>query len=274
LSTQVRTFVFVISFGRPPSFKIGLVRKSSKGPLAQEQPQRLTFSSSDAHAIHSPFQKVTPEELGRPTSSQITRERNPNSIGLASLPTGVNCKPRGILKKVKFAAPGASPEGEVAQLEHERIVELTAQTERDRHIAQPIDELAVKSALPEQAEANANAVKAATRAGLELQKQEDLVLAHWQPLRVKKKNAGLVSLQAKDELLLSRTQYARALDQAQSALQKAKADADERSQRACKQIGQYETELAEVGAELQARTSELEASPLITACASALVRAG
>jgi chromosome segregation ATPase len=189
----------------------------------------------------------------------------------------VHGKLRRVPKKVKFAAPGASSEGEVTQLEHERIVELeqqlsssvAAQTVRDRRIAQLIDELAPKSALLsallEQPEANAYAVKDEKRAGLELQKREDQVLV--QTSRVKQKDVELVSLQAKlDELLLSRAQDARALDQAQSALQKAKADADER-------IGQYETELAEVRAELQARKSELEASPFTTARASALVRA-
>jgi len=222
------------------------VHKSSKGPLAQEQPQRPISSSSDAHAIHDPFQTITPEESGRPTSPQLTQERIPSPIGLASLPTGVNSNPRHVPKKVKFTAPGASSEGvgEVAQSEHERIVELEPQLEL----------------------ANANAMKAAKRAELELRKQADQVLV--QTSQVNQKDAELVSLEAKlDELLLSRSQDTRALDQAQNALQRAKADADERSQRACKQIGQYETELAEV-------RSELQASPFITACASALVRAG
>lgn len=152
------------------------------------------------------------------------------------------------------------------ELERRVSSTLAAQTERDRHIAQLIDELAQKSALLsallEQAGTSANAVKAAKRVGLELRKQADPVLV--QTSRVKQKDAELVGLQAKlDELLLSRTQDARALDQAQSALQKAKADADE-----------HETEQAEVRAELQARKSELEASLFTTACASALVRAG
>jgi chromosome segregation ATPase len=158
----------------------------------------------------------------------------------------VNGKPRHVPKKVKFSAPGASSEGAVAQLEHERIVELERQLELAK------------------ANANVNATKAAKRVELELRKQADQILV--QTSRVNQKDAELVSLQAKlDELLISRTQDARAVDQAQSALQKAKADADERSQRACKQIDQYETELAEVRAELQARKSELEKS---TSCAA------
>jgi hypothetical protein len=110
---------------------------------------------------------------------------------LASLFKGVNGKPGHVVKKVNIATPGASSEGEVAQSEHERIVEAEPQ--------------------------------------LEL------------------------------------TQDARPLNQAQSALQKAKADADERSQRAFKQIMQHE--LAKVRPELQV-------SPFTTVCASAPVRAG
>ena len=78
-------------------------------------------------------------------------------------------------------------------------------------------------------------------------------------------------VQAKlDELLQSRDQQVHALAQAQIALQKPTfraADADERSQRACEQIEQYETvetELAEVRAELEARKSELEEVRLLT----------
>jgi len=129
--------------------------------------------------------------------------------------------------------PDISPGKEIARLEHERLVELerkmsvmlAAQTERDRRNTQLTDELAQKSALLKQAEANA--VEAKKRAGLELRE-----------------------LQAKlDKLVLSRNH---ALEQAQSALQKATsraAEANERSQR----------ELAEVRAELEARVSELAA---------------
>ena len=63
----------------------------------------------------------------------------------------------------------------------------------------------------------------------------------------------------------------------QISLQKATscaAEADEWSQRAYKQIGQYATELAEVRVEFQARQSEWEASLFTIACTSALVRAG
>jgi DNA repair exonuclease SbcCD ATPase subunit len=120
----------------------------------------------------------------------------------------------------------------LSELEQQLSATLTAQTVRDQRLAQLTDGLALKSALLEQAEANAAET----------------------PL-VEPKDAELVNMQAKlDELLVSR-------DKAQSAMQKAisrAADADERSHRACEQIGQYETELAEVRAELGERKSELE----------------
>jgi seryl-tRNA synthetase len=137
-----------------------------------------------------------------------------------------------------------SPYGkEIAWLEDRRLIELerqlsgtlVAKAERDQRIAQLTYELALKSGLLEQAEANA--AEANKRAGLEQRE-----------------------LQAKlGELLLSRDQ---ALGQAQSALQKATfraAEANERSQR----------ELAEVHAKLDARESELAAVRLRLADADA-----
>ena len=157
--------------------------------------------------------------------------------------------------------PDASSGKEIAPLEHERLIELerqlsetiVAKTERDRRIARLTDELALKSALLEQAAEEKN------RAGLELRelqaKLDELLLSRDQAeanAAEAKKRAGLEQrdLQAKlDELLLSRDQ---ALEQAQIAFQKATfraAEASERSQR----------ELAEVHAKLQARESELAA---------------
>jgi chromosome segregation ATPase len=228
--------------------------------------------------------------------------------------------------RAKFAVPDASSGGEVARLERERLVKLerqlsatlAAQTERDQRMAQLTDELALKSALLEQAEANAtmaakraelrlrehedrlselkqqlsvmlaaqterdqcqaqladelalknllleqaeaNAAEAKRRAELELRGHADRLVA--QTSLVGQKDAELVDMQAKlDELLLSRDQHMRVLEQAQSALQSATsraADADERSQRACEKITQYETELAKVRAELEARKSKLK----------------
>jgi chromosome segregation ATPase len=184
--------------------------------------------------------------MGRPASLQITRKRNPSPICLPSQPTGVDDKPRCVSREDDFsessterhskpAAPGASFEKEVARLEHLRIADLelqlsetlAAQTERDWHTARLTDRLAEKSALLDQAEANA--AEAKKHARLELGKLQTKLV----------------------ELTMSRDGHLRKLEQAQSALQNATsrtADADERSQPACG----HETELAEVRAELEA----------------------
>ena len=185
--------------------------------------------------------------MGRPASPQITRELNLSWNDLPSQPIepmGVDDKPTCVPKKdndsknstehlAKLMAPDTSSEEEVAWLGHGRLIELerqlltmhAVQTERDRRISQLTDQLVQKSALVEQAEANAASVK--MRAGLE---QRDL--------------------QAKlDEMLLSRDQ---ALEQVQSALQQATfraAEANEQSQR----------ELAEAHAKLKAKETELTA---------------
>jgi len=169
----------------------------------------------DAQAAYgaSPFQKAAPEELEHPASLHITREKNLSLNGLPSRPTGASGRPRCVPEEdddgrgstehqAKLVAPDAPSGKEFAWLDDGRLIELeqqpsetlVAKPERDRRIAQLTDELALKSALLEQAEANAAEEK--KRAGLELRK-----------------------LQAKlDESLLSRDQ---ALEQAQSALQKA-----------------------------------------------------
>jgi hypothetical protein len=136
------------------------------------------------------------------------------------------------------AAPHSSSEGKVTRLELEQqlSVSLAAQTERDHRIAQLTDELALKSALLEQAEANA--VEAARRAEPELREHAD----DRRPMRtslVKQRDVELVDMQARlgdmqvklDELLLSRDQ----------------------------QIGQYEKEFANVRTKLEAKESELDA---------------
>jgi hypothetical protein len=155
--------------GRPPN-----LRKSSTGPPTQEQPQHLKSSSSEAHGA-SRLQNAIPAVSGRHASLQITHEQNPGPDGRPLELTGVNSKPRRVPEDDvsegsteyhgKFAAPYSSSEGEVTRLELERqlSVSLAAQTERDQRIAQLTDELALKSALLEQAEANA-AEAADTRA--------------------------------------------------------------------------------------------------------------
>jgi len=122
----------------------------------------------------------------------------------------------------KFAAPDSPSEGEVARLELGRhpSVSLAPQTERDHRIARLTDELALKGALLEQAEANA--AEAADRLLIQtsLVKQRDVELKDMQ-----------AKLDALDKLLLSRDQ----------------------------QIGQHEKELANAHAKLEAKDSELGA---------------
>ncbi|KAH9046305.1 hypothetical protein EDB84DRAFT_1586938 [Lactarius hengduanensis] len=178
--------------------------------------------------------------------------------------------------RAKLAALEASSEGErLAELERQLSATLAAQAERDRRLAQLSDEVALKSNLLEQAEANAE--EAAKRAGLledahvrmlrdhtdmqeshatldaDLHDHADRLLA--QTSLAEQKDAELVNAQGQiDELLLSRDQHVRALEQAQSALLKATSRAgevDEQAQRTREQVVQLR-------GELEARTSELE----------------
>jgi hypothetical protein len=145
----------------------------------------------------------------------------------------VNSKPRRVPEDdvsegsteyhAKFAAPHSSSGGEATRLGLERqlSVSLAAQTERDQRIAR-------LTAVFEQAEANA--AEAATRAELELRQHADRLLT--QTSLVEQRNAEIVDMQARlDKLLLSRDQ----------------------------QVGQYENELTNVRAKLEAKESELEA---------------
>jgi chromosome segregation ATPase len=171
----------------------------------------------------------------------------------------------------------------LVELERQLSATLAAQAERDQRLAQFTNELSLKSTLLEQAEANA--AEATKRAGrleethvhvlrdhtdvqerhtaleAELREQAERLLA--QTSSVEQKDAELLNVQAQlDELLVSRDQHVRALEQAQGALQKATsraAEVDEQSQRTREQIGQYETELADARGELEARMSELDA---------------
>jgi len=214
-----------------------LGRKSFQGPPTEEQPQHLAPSSSEAHGFFS-LQNATPAVSGRPASPQITHKRNPGPNGRPLKPMG--SMPRRVPeddvseglteRRAKFAAPHSSSEGEATRLELERqlSVLLAAQTERDKRIAQLTDELALKSAPLEQAEANASE-EAMKRARSASRDHEDRLA---QASLVKQRDVELKDMQAKlDELQLSRDQ----------------------------QIGQHEKELANVRAELEAKKSELEA---------------
>ena len=153
-------------------------KKPYAGPPTLEQPQ---YSTSSAHGAF-PLRKVTPVVLGCPPSPQVTDKRNPGPNGRPLQPTSVNNKPRqsDVSEGSKgyhagFVAPHSS-EGDVAKsdLERKLSVSLAAQTERDQRIAQLTDELALRSALLEQADANA--AEAAKRAGLELREHADRLL--------------------------------------------------------------------------------------------------
>jgi hypothetical protein len=129
------------------------------------------------------------------------------------------------------------------RLEQQLSAMLATQTERDQRLAQLTEELALKSALLEAAEATKG-----TR--LEPRELADRRLA--QTSLVERKDAELVKMQTKldalDELVLSRDRHVRALEQALQKATSRAADADE-----------YAIELAKVRAESEARKSELEA---------------
>ena len=227
-----------------------LARKSSTCPPTQEQPQHPKASSSEAHGA-SRLQNATLAVSGDHASLQITHERNlsPNDRPLEL--TGVNSKPGRVPEDdigegstkcdAKFTARHSSSEGEVTRLEPERqlSVLLAAQTERDQRIAQLTEELALKSALLEKAEANA--AEAARRAVPGLRESGDDGRLIRTSL-VRERDVGFVDMQARlkdvqaklDELLLSRDQQ-------------------------IQQIGQYEKEFANIRAKFEAKDFELEA---------------
>ena len=150
--------------------------------------------------------------------------------------TDVNIKPRRVQEhdvsegsteyNRKFAAPHSSSE-EVTRLKLERQLSesFATQIERDKRIAQLTDELALKSALLDQAEVNA--AEAAKHAGLELREHADRLLT--QTSLVKQRDAELLDMQTRlNELILIRDQ-------------------------------KHEEELTNVRSKLEAKESELEA---------------
>ena len=140
-----------------------LVQKSSASPPTREQPHQPLPSSSDDHAAHgaSPFLKATPEGQEDPTSQPSP---------LPWRPTGASGRPRRVPEEdddgegsteyhAKIVAADTPSGKGIARLEDGRLIELerqlsetlVAKTERDRRITQLTDELALKSALLEQA---------------------------------------------------------------------------------------------------------------------------
>ena len=203
-----------------------LVRKSSTGPPTRERPQHPKSSSSEAHGA-SHLQNAIPAVSNRPPL-QITHEGKPGPNGRPLERTGVNSKPRQVPEgdvsegSTEYHAKFAAPhsaEGEVGRLELERQLSVSL-------VAQTEQDQRIARLTDELAQAEANAAEAAKRAGLELREHADRLLM--QTSLVEKRDAELVDAQAK---LVSRD----------------------------RQVGQYEKELANVRAKLEAKKSELEA---------------
>ncbi|KAF8499855.1 hypothetical protein F5888DRAFT_1888794 [Russula emetica] len=239
-------------------------QKVSAGHPTQGQPQHEILSSSDAGGAHGAFpsQIATSEDMGRPASPQITLERNPSLNGLPSRPTGASGRPSRVPEEDddgegstehhgKLVVPDAPSGKELARLEDGRLIELerqlsktlVAKTERDLRISQLTDELALKSALLEQA---AEEKKCARLELCKLQaKLDELLLSRDYALEQaeanaeEKKRAGLKlrELQAKlDESLLSRDH----------ALEQAEANAAEEKKRAGLELRELQAKLDEL----------------------------
>ncbi|KAI9461164.1 hypothetical protein F5148DRAFT_1286680 [Russula earlei] len=172
--------------------------------------------------------------------------------------------------RAMFAALEEASEGDVAWLQGEGLVELEQRSSRTLaalagRVAQLSEELAVKSALLDKAEANAaQATKRAEllethvrvlrerdvhkrHAATELREYVDRLLA-----QAAQRDAELLDVQARlDELLLSRDQYVRAPEQAQSTLQKATSRAAEVGE----QNWKYEMELSGLRGQPEASSS-------------------
>lgn len=194
--------------------------------------------------------------------------------------------------RAKLAALEASSEGEVVRIEKTRIAELEQQLSttmaeqggRDRKIQELSESLSLQTTLLEQAEARAeDASKRADTltesfgrddedqsalreqyAEMEatLRDQANRLLA--QTSLIEQQEADNMRAQSQvDELMQSREQHVRALDQTRTALQavtKRADEVDEQYQRAREQITQLEADLAELRGELEARTTEVDNS--------------
>lgn len=192
--------------------------------------------------------------------------------------------------RAKLAALESSSERDVTRLERERIAELerqlahatSAQGDRDQRIKELEDSLAMQTTLLEQAEAKAEdsskraemLAESHARAVQEQQtlrdrcnvmesttrEQADQLLAHKSQLEQREADYLHVQTQL-DELMRTREQHIRALEQAQNAVNASAARAnelDKQYERARDQITQMETDLVELRGELEARTMEVE----------------
>ncbi|KAI0314774.1 hypothetical protein OF83DRAFT_1267104 [Amylostereum chailletii] len=193
--------------------------------------------------------------------------------------------------RAKLAALEASSDRDVARLERDRLAGLEKQlaaalaerTLQERRVAELTESLNLKSSLLDQTQARATeAMKRAEsleeshmrilRDHTEMQEQHanlDTALRDHsnrlltQTSALDMKDSEVVSLKEQvQELRSLHDRHVRALEQARDALQKTTARAaevDQHSETARKQIQQYESDLAELRGELEARNTELEA---------------
>ncbi|KAJ7492803.1 hypothetical protein FB451DRAFT_1389152 [Mycena latifolia] len=192
--------------------------------------------------------------------------------------------------RAKLQALENANETEVVRLERERVADLerhmsalmTERWEQDRKMSELSDSLALQTTLCEQAEARA--ADASKRAELvdeshertlqrhnniqerhnnleaQLREHADRLLS--QTSALEQKEADEMSLRAQvEELIQSRDQHLRALEQARTALQAASSRAEEvdvQYDRAREQISTLEVDVVELRGELESRTAEVE----------------
>lgn len=193
--------------------------------------------------------------------------------------------------RAKLAALEASSDRDVSRLERDRIADLerqlssapSAQFDRDRRIKEPEDSLALQTTLLEQAEARSEdsskradmLAESHSRALQDQQtlrercavmesaarEQADQLLSHKSQLEQREADYLHAESQLED-LMRTREQHIRALEQAQNAVNASSGRANEleaQYSRAREQITQLETDLIDLRGDLEARTTEVEA---------------
>lgn len=193
--------------------------------------------------------------------------------------------------RAKLAALEGSSDRDLSRLERERIATLerqlsnatAAQAERDRRIKELEDSLALQTTLLEQAEARSEdsakradmlaeshakalqehhtLVERCTMMEVASREQADQLLAH--KSQVEQVEADYLAAQSQlEELMRTREQHVRALEQAQNAVNASTSRANEletQYERTRERLTQAETELIELRGDLEARTTEVEA---------------
>lgn len=192
--------------------------------------------------------------------------------------------------RAKIAALESSSPEDLARVERDRIVilerrlsaMLTERTEKDRKIGELSDSLALQTTLLEQAEAKSvevmkraemleDAHEEKLRDHADLQERHALMEAALrdhsdrllsQSSQLEQRDAEYANSAGQlEDLLMSRDQHVRALEQARAALQSASARADEvdsKYHQSREHVSQLEADLAELRGELEARSTEVE----------------